>query len=99
MELIVGNKMNSQNDIIESTTQIRKRLGETWNIIVGWDYKKKEERTKTTQLKRILLQKYPSWCASCGRLFRQIGTVYAAHIISLEDGGITTEDNIVLLCK
>lgn len=91
--------MNITRDNIESTTQIRKALGEAYSIIVDWDYKKREERKKTTKLKGFLINKYPSWCASCGRCFEQIGTVYAAHIQSLEDGGVTNKDNIVLLCK
>ncbi len=55
----------------------------------------KAERDRTAALKNKLIKQFGSKCAYCN----SEGSVDAAHIIPLEIGAKTTEDNLILLCK
>jgi hypothetical protein len=84
--------------LIESTFGVRQALGP----ILGLIQKLSDldgERRQTRRLREVLLNKYPRYCAACGAYFSQSEEAQAAHIVALEEGGVTTEDNLVLLCK
>lgn len=93
--LDLGREPMSQ--LIESTSDIRRGLGPIQDIIhefsdvIG-------ERRATERLRQRLLRKYPHYCAGCQTPFAVSREAEAAHILALEEGGTTTEDNLVLLC-
>lgn len=84
-------------ELLESTYEIRKALGEAYVQIRSFD-RLPEERLRTNTLRRQLLHYYPRCCAGCQELHGSSSKLEAAHIFPLEEGGITTEPNIVLLC-
>lgn len=81
--------------MIESSRQFSKRIGNNALkiFIKQLDPLPKERRKTKAEGKRLVL-KYGNKCAVCGR-----EKIEYAHIIPLAMGGITTEDNIVLLCS
>ena len=82
-----------KNVMIESTRDIRKSLGKHLAHITKLDPKFRE-RKRTEAIKLKLQKKHGSACGYCGKKARRV----AAHIIPLEIGASTTEDNIILLC-
>lgn len=83
-----------ENLRIESTADIRNRLSDYLDIIAQLDPLPRE-RSLTGAIKRKLQERYGSVCGYCGKT----AELDAAHIIPLEIGARTTEDNIILLCK
>ena len=85
---------------LESTGEIRRALGEeACRLIEEFDVLH-QERGRTDLERRKLLSKYPSSCATCAICpSGSRGRLEAAHLLSLEEGGRTTEDNLVLLCS
>lgn len=83
-----------RNVRIESTTEIRRSLGKHLAHIKKLDPWIRERRC-TGKVKLKLTKKYGNACGYCGQTAR----MDAAHIIPLEIGAQTTDDNIILLCK
>jgi len=79
---------------IESTTDIRNSLSDYLSIIAQLDPLPRE-RSLTRAVRRKLQKRYGTLCGYCGNS----AELDAAHIIPLEIGARTTEDNIILLCK
>lgn len=79
---------------IESTTEIRNSLSDYLAIIAQLDPLPRE-RNLTRAVKWKLQGRYGSACGYCGKR----AELDAAHIIPLEIGARTNEDNIILLCK
>ena len=79
---------------IESTTDIRNSLSDYLAIIAQLDPSPRE-RSRTAAVKLKLIKRYGSTCGYCGKRPK----LDAAHIIPLEIGAHTTEDNIILLCE
>jgi len=86
------------NQLIESTFGVRQALGPLLDLIQKLS-DLNGERRETRRLRRVFLNKYSRYCAACGIYFSQGREAQAAHIVALEEGGVTTEDNLVLLCK
>lgn len=85
--------------LLESTTEIKRALGATCALFTSFSGIPKE-RQQTATLRSRLLKKYPNRCASCGSPFSSLdSSAQAAHILALEEGGATTEANLVLLCE
>jgi hypothetical protein len=79
--------------MIESTTNIRRSLGKHLAHITKLDPWFRE-RKRTDAIKLKLKKKHDNACGYC----RKRAKLVAAHIIPLEIGASTTEDNIILLC-
>jgi HNH endonuclease len=84
-------------DPIESTSAIRRALGPIQGILHELSDVSGERRA-TLRLRKRLLHKYSHYCAACQTPFAISHEAEAAHILALEEGGTTTEDNLVLLC-
>ena len=80
--------------IIQTSYEVKKALGSHLEYLRKID-PLKAERDKTIALKKKLIKQFGSKCAYCNGE----GSVDAAHIIPLEIGAKTAEDNMILLCK
>jgi len=78
---------------IESTSGLRAALGNHLKKIKSFDYLDRE-RELTDRIRNQLVRRFGENCARC---FQQ-KEVEAAHIVPLEIGARTTEDNLILLC-
>jgi len=81
-------------DFIESTYVLRKELGHYFEDIKELDPLPKQ-RKLTRRVGMKLIKDYGKKCAYC----QKMGPVDIAHIIPLEIGGTTKEENLILLCK
>ncbi|MBM3142858.1 MAG: HNH endonuclease [Chloroflexi bacterium] len=81
-------------ETIESTYLIRERLGNYLKLIEALDPLPRE-RQLTKKWRTILMDKFGTTCGYCGVSNR----VDTAHLISLEIGGTTVCENLILLCK
>lgn len=79
---------------IESTFVFRKRLGTHLEVVKGFDSLARE-RELTKSFRPMLITKYQEKCGYCG----QSSPVETAHLVPLELGGLTFEENLILLCK
>ena len=82
------------SDFIESTYVFRKELGHYFEDVKQLDPLPKQ-RKLTRRIGAHLIKEFGNECACC----QLIGTVEIAHIIPLEIGGTTKEENLILLCK
>lgn len=83
--------------LLESSNDIRKALGDCYDLIECFAKRDEEDRLRRQQKER-LLRKYPHRCASCGRDYPGGKELQAAHILAREEGGEPSEKNFVLLC-
>lgn len=81
-------------DLINSATMLRQLMRNHLAVIERLD-PLPAERRQTSRLKRKLVAHYGVICAYCGTH----GYVEAAHIVPLEIGGQTDENNLILLCQ
>ena len=81
-------------NLIFTSHQLKKELGDSLLTIKKIDHYK-EERRKTARLKNKLIKIHFRQCAWCGASSK----IEAAHIVPLELGGKTTEENLILLCQ
>jgi tetratricopeptide (TPR) repeat protein len=80
--------------IIQTSNEAKKALGSYFKNLCKLD-PLQSERKKTAAFKNKLISKFDSKCAYCNAK----GSIDAAHIIPLEIGAKTTENNLILLCK
>ena len=83
---------------LESATAIRLALGSALDLVKRFDALPRE-REKTSDLRDQMLTNCLSRCAACNVPFDGQNSPIAAHILALEDGGLTTPDNVLLLCR
>lgn len=81
----------------ESTTAIRLALGSAFQLVTRLDALP-VERGKTRARRDQMVRTYSGRCAACDTPFGVQHGPIAAHICALEDGGLTTLENLVLLC-
>lgn len=86
--------MSDQQPYLESSGSIRHCMGVELARIALLDPLPRE-RKATRALRRVLLRGYGERCGYCLRRRK----VEAAHIIPLEIGATTTEENLILLCR
>ena len=82
-------------ELIESTFDIRKALGDAYTSIKIFDPKDREREEAQRLIPELL--KFSDRCASCGIVPNQRSR-YWAHIEPVDEGGKSTICNIVLLC-
>ena len=88
--------MNStrQNKLIETSSQVKKALGNYLNVVKRLD-PLPGQRKKTNSLRKQLVKQFGERCALCS----SNDEVQAAHIVPLEIGSITDINNLILLCR
>lgn len=96
MVCLMPMQMNStpQNELIETSSQVKKALGNHLHVIRRLD-PLPAERKKTKSLRKQLVKQFGGHCAFCSSHDK----VEAAHIVPLEIGSITNIDNLILLCR
>jgi len=82
----------------ENTTEIRKALGPAMDTIRNFSGLSRERR-ETSRIRRTLLRRHSRHCAVCGKFIGGVREAEAAHILALEEGGETVEENLILLCQ
>jgi hypothetical protein len=82
---------------IESSTDLILALGSHLAAIRNLDPLARS-REETRKYRRRLLRAYGQRCGYCLRAYSP-DNLEIAHIIPLEIGGLTTEDNLIVLCK
>lgn len=85
----------SEDNLQLNSEIIKKALNSSYNIFEEFD-PKNTERCKTNQIKKKIIKENGAICAICGE---KNSKIVAAHIEPLEAGGVTTEENIILLCS
>ena len=85
------------NNVIESSSMLKKVLGDHLAVIKSFDHLPKERR-KTQKFRSVLLGKYGDKCSICLDEFTQ-KHLEVAHIIPLQLGADTNESNLILLCS
>lgn len=94
----VANGNSIMAELLESSWSIRKALGPLFESILAFS-DIKAERRETARLRTRLLREFPTYCAACGQEFEENRKPEAAHILSLAEGGATTIENLVGMCK
>lgn len=83
--------------LLENTTEIRRELGPVVQIIKEFSGLSRE-RAETSRIRRLLVRR-SNQCAVCSDPIGGPREAEAAHILALEEGGETVEENLVLLCR
>ena len=84
--------------LLESTTDVRLALGSALHLMKRFDALPRE-REKTDKVRDWMRCNRSTRCAACEVSFAREVRRFAAHIRALEDGGLTTRDNVVFLCN
>lgn len=84
-------------DIIDSASKIKGRLGEHLDLIKKMDLRLRH-RARTEDARKRLLRRYGARCAYHLEWLVP-DKLEAHHIVPLEIGGLTNDENLILLCK
>lgn len=82
--------------VLVSNYTIRKALGGDYQTIRDFDDLAEERGIAGSMLNRLM--KSGPFCASCGQAATDGKRLEGAHILALEEGGLSSTDNLVLLC-
>ncbi len=89
---------SKEHTVLSTAWQVRKALGETYNMLREQFDPRIVERDKTASVGHKIFNKKTDVCAACGKQGKGL-RLEAAHIVPLEECGETIAENIVPLCR